>query len=134
MRFFFFFFILEYLQTHYPKEFWTHGYTDGSAENAVRNGGAGVYIQYPGGKEDKIRQQNIYCSPCPIYEPLRKGIWPDHTPVTRKPYGSLRDLRCAATFIEETGVSIWKCPQSLVTSTPYPLLSYMTVWMEVFLM
>ena len=29
-------------------------YTDGSAENAVRNGGAGVYIQYPGGKEDKI--------------------------------------------------------------------------------
>ena len=29
------------------------GYTDGSAENAVRNGGAGVYIQYAGGKEDK---------------------------------------------------------------------------------
>ena len=29
-------------------------YTDGSAENAVWNGGAGVYIQYPGGKEDKI--------------------------------------------------------------------------------
>ena len=30
------------------------GYTDGSAENAIRNGGAGVYIQYAGGKEDKI--------------------------------------------------------------------------------
>ena len=44
----------EYLQTHYPKESWTHGYTDGSAENAVRNGGAGVYFQYAGGKEDKI--------------------------------------------------------------------------------
>ena len=29
-----------------PKEPWTHVYTDGSAENAVRNGGAGVYIQY----------------------------------------------------------------------------------------
>ena len=29
-------------------------YTDGSAENAFRNGGAGVYIQYPGGKEDNI--------------------------------------------------------------------------------
>ena len=39
-------------------------------------------------------------------EPLRKGIWPDHTPVARKLYGSLRDLRCTATFIEETGVSI----------------------------
>ena len=46
---------LEYLETNYPNESWTHGYTDGSAENAVRNGGAGVYIQYAGGKEDKIR-------------------------------------------------------------------------------
>ena len=44
----------EYLDTNYPKESWTLGYTDGSAENAVRNGGAGVYIQYAGGKEDKI--------------------------------------------------------------------------------
>ena len=40
---------------------------------------------------------------CPIYEPLRNGIWPVHTPVARKLYGSLRDLRCTATFIEETG-------------------------------
>ena len=41
---------------------------------------------------------------CPTYEPLRKGIWPDHTPF--KLYGSLRDLRCTATFIGETGISI----------------------------
>ena len=27
---------------------------------------------------------------CPIYEPLRKGIWPDHTPVARKLHRSLR--------------------------------------------
>ena len=45
---------------------------------------------------------------CPTYEPLRKGIWPDHTPVPRMLYGSLGDLRCTATFIEETGVSIWR--------------------------
>ena len=45
---------------------------------------------------------------CPIYEPLRKGIWPDHTPVARKLYDSLGVLRCTATFIEETGVSIWR--------------------------
>ena len=44
---------------------------------------------------------------CPVYEPLRKGIWPDHTPVARKLYRSLRDLQCSATFIEETGVSIF---------------------------
>ena len=43
---------------------------------------------------------------CPTYEPLRKGIWPDHTPIARMLYGSLRDLRCTATFIEETGISI----------------------------
>ena len=42
----------------------------------------------------------------PTYEPLRKRIWPDHTPLARKLYRSLRDLRCTATFIEETGVSI----------------------------
>ena len=277
----------EYLETNYPKESWTHGYTDGSAENAVRNGGAGVYIKYAGGKEDKIslatglystnykaeaealktaaahieasthtslkvvlltdalsvlqalqsnrdteindlstalaslcrrhevtlqwipshcnlpgneaadslakegttkeqvdrstsypevktilkakqhskwrhkhprynkadpyyqltrREQvtvfrlrtghnrlnyHLYsklrighteqcpCGTgsqttehllqfCPTYEPLRKGIWPDHTPLARKLYGSLRDLRCTATFIGETGISIWR--------------------------
>ena len=46
--------LTSYLETNYPKESWTLGYTDGSAENAVRNGGAGVYIKYAGGKEDKI--------------------------------------------------------------------------------
>ena len=45
---------LEYLKNKYRKESWTHGCTDGSAENAVQNGGAGVYIQYAGGKEDTI--------------------------------------------------------------------------------
>ena len=38
----------------------------------------------------------------------RLWIWPDHTPVARKLYGSLRDLRCTATFIGETGISIWR--------------------------
>ena len=38
---------------------------------------------------------------CPIYEPLRKGIWPDHTPIARKLHGSLGDLRCTATLVEE---------------------------------
>ena len=51
-----------YLQTHHPKESWTHVYTDGSAENAVRNGGVGFYIQYPEGKEDKISLANGLCS------------------------------------------------------------------------
>ena len=45
---------------------------------------------------------------CPIYEPFKKGIWQDHTPVARKLYSSLVDLRCTATSIEETGVSIWR--------------------------
>ena len=40
---------------------------------------------------------------CSIYEPLREGIWPLHTPVACKLYGSLGDLRCTAAFIEKTG-------------------------------
>ena len=35
---------------------------------------------------------------CPLYELLRKGIWPDHTPVDRKLYSSLVDLQCSATL------------------------------------
>ena len=43
---------------------------------------------------------------CPLYEWLIKGIWPDHTTLACKFYGSQADLRCTA--IEETGVSIWR--------------------------
>ena len=61
---------------------------------------------------------------CPTYEPLRKGIWPDHTPVARKLYGSLRDLRCTATFIGETGVSIWRTRRrSMLNVHSSPLFS-----------
>ena len=58
-------------------------------------------------KKKKIKKTTEHLlQSCPTYEPLRKGIWPDHTPVACKLYGSLRDLRCTATFIEETGVPI----------------------------
>nr|KAG5709635.1 hypothetical protein BaRGS_001685 [Batillaria attramentaria] len=40
---------LEMLHTRYPNTTWTHVYTDGSAENAVRNGGGGVFIRLPDG-------------------------------------------------------------------------------------
>ena len=38
---------LEYLQNYHPSEVWCHVYTDGSAKDATRNGGSGVYIKYP---------------------------------------------------------------------------------------
>ena len=64
---------------------------------------------------------------CPIYEPLRKGIWPDHTLVARKLCRSLRNLRCNATFIEETGVSIWQTRRisfpSLTDVYPFVILN-----------
>ena len=37
---------LEYLHSNYPSETYTHVYTDGSAEDAIRNGGGGVFIKY----------------------------------------------------------------------------------------
>ena len=40
---------LEYVDIKYPEDQWTHAYTDGSAEEATRNGGGGVYIRYNDG-------------------------------------------------------------------------------------
>ena len=39
---------LEVTDKHYPAASWTHIYTDGSAENATRNGGCGAYMKRPG--------------------------------------------------------------------------------------
>lgn len=36
---------LEYLDEHYPEESWTRVFTDGSADEAIRNGGAGYTYQ-----------------------------------------------------------------------------------------
>ena len=38
---------LEEFDKHYPAASWTHIYTDGSAENATKNGGCGAYIKRP---------------------------------------------------------------------------------------
>ena len=40
-----------HIQKAYPKDIWTHVYTDGSAKEAVLDGGAGIYIVTPDGKE-----------------------------------------------------------------------------------
>lgn len=44
----------EHISTEYPRSIWTHIYTDGSAENAVKNGGAGIHICFPNGKEENV--------------------------------------------------------------------------------
>ena len=41
---------LAMLEERYPSEAWIQAYTDGSATNAVTNGGAGILIQFPGGQ------------------------------------------------------------------------------------
>ena len=56
--------------------------------------------------------------------PLRTGIWPDHTPVARRLYGSLGDLRCTATFNRETGVSIWRTRRRGTKTTEFAVTSY----------
>ena len=40
---------LEYVNIKYPEDQWTHAYTDGSAAEATRDGGGGVYIRYNDG-------------------------------------------------------------------------------------
>ena len=39
---------LEEIDKHYPTASWTHIFTNGSAENATRNGGCGAYIKHQG--------------------------------------------------------------------------------------
>ena len=39
---------MEEIDKRYPATTWTHIYTDGSAENAIRNGGCGIFIKRPG--------------------------------------------------------------------------------------
>ena len=39
---------MEDIDKRYIATTWTHIYTDGSAENAIRNGGCGVFIKRPG--------------------------------------------------------------------------------------
>ena len=45
---------MEHINTHFPQDRWTRVYTDGSAKNAVKNGGAGIYIKYPDGQDENI--------------------------------------------------------------------------------
>ena len=46
---------LSFLDEEYPQDLWIRAYTDGSAQNAVRNGGAGVYIEYLNNTRDTAR-------------------------------------------------------------------------------
>ena len=41
---------LEALNTCYPPTTWARAYTDGSAEEAVKNGGGGLFIKFPDGR------------------------------------------------------------------------------------
>ena len=41
---------LAMIAERYPKEAWTHVYTDGSATNAVADGGAGIAVKFPDGE------------------------------------------------------------------------------------
>lgn len=46
---------LSHLDDEYPGDLWVRVYTDGSALDAIRNGGAGVYIEYPHKSRDMIK-------------------------------------------------------------------------------
>ena len=41
---------MQMLEERYPQTEWTHIYTDGSADDAVRDGGSGVYVRTPTGQ------------------------------------------------------------------------------------
>ena len=84
------------------------GWNVGEDEGMGGGGGGGAIVEVISTCGISRQTAEHLLQSCPIYELLRKGIWPDHTPVARKLYGSLGNLRCIATFIEETGISIWR--------------------------
>ena len=53
---------LDMLHQQYPQEAWTRIYTDGSATEATRNGGAGVVIEYPQSKTTLSEPTGLHCS------------------------------------------------------------------------
>ena len=54
---------LEMMDLRYPQEAWTQIYTDGSASNAVRNGGAGVFIHHAEGGVQRLSEPTgIHCT------------------------------------------------------------------------
>ena len=54
---------LAMLEERYPQEAWIRVFTDGSATDAVRNGGAGVYIQYPSGETHaEAKPTGLHCT------------------------------------------------------------------------
>ena len=67
---------------------------------------------------------------CPLYKLLRKRIWPDHTLIACKLYNSLGDLRCTATFTEETGEDLHFIH---ITTVKAPLYHFTTGWLQIFL-
>ena len=51
------------IEDQYPHEAWLHVYTDGSATDATRCGGAGVYIRYPSGEQQtQSTATGAYCT------------------------------------------------------------------------
>jgi ribonuclease HI len=47
--------LLCFLNEEYPQDLWISVCTDGSAQNAIKNGGAGVYIEYRNKTTEMIR-------------------------------------------------------------------------------
>ena len=45
---------LTMMAEEYPPESWTRIYTDGSATAAIKDGGAGIYIQHTNGRSDSV--------------------------------------------------------------------------------
>ncbi|KAK7448162.1 hypothetical protein BaRGS_00040139, partial [Batillaria attramentaria] len=48
---------MEYICNQYPQEDWTHVFTDGSATEATRDGGAGIFLRYKRREKKKLQSQ-----------------------------------------------------------------------------
>ena len=143
---------LEMIQSCYPKSTWTHVFTDGSAENAVRNGGSGAYIRRPDGTTSSLsipagdlsstRPESCHRTPdwgrlqpaeycLAVWLPVCSSVsdkWPhrlSHPVATQQPAYSIRQQQSSAPVGASTCWHCWKrdCRQTGKGSSKTPSTS-----------
>ena len=79
---------LAMIAERYPQEAWIHVFTDGSATNAVTNGGAGILVYFPGGQ--KASASMAVGKHCFLPSPFCRHIKTTSSKTWPKPYSKLQ--------------------------------------------
>ena len=97
----------KYIEHHFPSGEWIRVYTDGSATEAVRNGGGGVYIGWPDAIPTGLFSSNYRAEIAALDEPA--SILKNHSETSTYRVVLLTDGRTDAKSVLQ-GLTSAKCP------------------------